>query len=312
LRDGYYSLDWYDLPNTKKSHHSIWWEPEYDIPFGNALGPAYQLTRSGVTIWRRDFEGGSVVLNPNSTSFGPSIPDSLPIVPGWEALLIPDGQFYFPDVTPPGRVTDLRLTQVWADSVELEWHNPGDDGFTGQAASLVIRRSTAGPLTDANFTSGQRLLPAISPEGAGTVQRTIFRGLVPGTEYWFALRHIDEAGNAALVSNNTAAVAGAQTSGVPAPRATVPALGTASPNPFAASIVATILAPEAGAPIRLIVLDAAGRQVRTLLDGRHPGGSLPATWDGRDESGRQTPSGVYFLVLTSGATTDVRKVIRSR
>ncbi|HEX7878279.1 MAG TPA: putative glycoside hydrolase [Candidatus Eisenbacteria bacterium] len=312
LRDGYYSLDWYDLPNTKKSHHSIWWQPEYDIPFGNPLGPAYQLTRAGVTIWRRDFDGGSVVVNPNAMSFGPSIPDSLPIVPAWEAMLIKDGEFYFPDVTPPARVTDLKLTRVWADSVELEWHNSGDDGMTGQAASLVIRRSSAGMITDANFTQGVRLQPAVSPEGPGTVQRAVFRGLVPGTQYWFALRHIDDSGNAAPVSNNASAVAGGNTSGIPAPRPTIPALGPASPNPFNGSIAATILAPEAGTPVRLTVLDAAGRQVRTILDGPHPGGSMVADWDGRDESGASSPSGVYFLVLTSGATTDVRKIVRSR
>lgn len=312
LKDGYYSLDWYDLPDTKKSHNSIWWESEYDIPFGHALGPAYQLTRSGVTIWRRDFDGGSVVLNPNATLFGPSAQDSLPLIQGWEAVLIPDGEFYVPDVIPPGRVTDLGVTQVWGDSVELQWTNAGDNDFQGTALSMVIRRSSVGPLTNANFTTGVKIQPPVSPESGGTLQRTIVRGLVSGTHYWFALRHVDESGNGALISNNCQITAGGALSGVP--EAPIVPLGfdAPNPNPFVGSMVVGVMAPSAGQSIRVAVLDAAGRQVRTLMHGAHPGGRMELAWDGRDDSGRNTPAGVYFLVLSTDATIDVRKIVRSR
>ncbi|MDZ4806615.1 MAG: putative glycoside hydrolase [Candidatus Eisenbacteria bacterium] len=312
MRDGYYSLDWYDLPNTKKSHNSIWWEPEYDIPFGAAIGPAYQLTRNGVTVWRRDFDGGSIVLNPNATQFGPSLPDSLPLVRGWEAALIRNGQFYFPDLTPPARVSDLAVINAWSDSVELQWTNAGDDDFQGTAASLVIRRTPNGPLTDANFTTGVRLQPPVTPESGGSIQRAIVRGLVLGTQYWFALRHVDESGNGSLVSNNPSITAGGGLSGVPVP---VPArwgLETPSPNPFVGSMVVGVLSPDAGEMVRVSLLDAAGRQVRVLLDGPHPGGRLELAWDGRDAAGRMAPAGVYFLVLTNGPRTDVRKIVRAR
>jgi hypothetical protein len=313
LGDGYYSLDWYDLPDTKKSHHSIWWESEYDIPFGNALGPPYQLTRSGVTIWRRDFEGGSVVLNPAFTAFGPSIPDSLPLVGAREAKLIPAGEFYFPDLIAPARVMDLTITQAWPESLEIQWTNVGDDGFEGSAVSLTIRTSVAGPLTDANFSTGKRLLPAVAPDIAGEVQRTTIRGLTSGTLYHVALRHGDESSNWAPVSPNASIVVGPGVSGTPGGGASTPVLlGVPAPNPSRGRVTIPFSgSPEAGA-LSVTILDAAGRLVRTLHQGTHPGGLVDLEWDGRTSSGAAAPSGLYFAKLEGDHTRSVRRITLAR
>jgi len=71
-----------------------------------------------------------------------------------------------------------------------------------------------------------------------------------------------------------------------------PAFLAAEPNPFHRS--ATIrfsLAPEAQAPVRIVLYDVAGRIVRTLA----PAGRESAIqWDGRNSAGRLLPPGVYF------------------
>ncbi|MBK6897807.1 MAG: hypothetical protein IPH09_00555 [bacterium] len=55
---------------------------------------------------------------------------------------------------------------------------------------------------------------------------------------------------------------------------------------------------RAAAPVRLVVIDARGRQVRRLLDGgQHPAGPTDLVWDGRDDTGRPASSGVYTFVL---------------
>lgn len=55
---------------------------------------------------------------------------------------------------------------------------------------------------------------------------------------------------------------------------------------------------RAAAPVRLVVVDARGRLVRRLLDGgHHPAGPTDLVWDGRDDTGRPAPSGVYTFVL---------------
>jgi flagellar hook assembly protein FlgD len=53
--------------------------------------------------------------------------------------------------------------------------------------------------------------------------------------------------------------------------------------------------------LRLQVLDPAGRTVRTLHDGWGAAGDGHARWDGRDDGGREVPSGVYVLRITAEA-----------
>jgi flagellar hook assembly protein FlgD len=47
----------------------------------------------------------------------------------------------------------------------------------------------------------------------------------------------------------------------------------------------------------LAVFDAGGRRVSTLVHGHLEGGPQVATWDGKDETGREVPSGLYLLRL---------------
>jgi hypothetical protein len=49
-----------------------------------------------------------------------------------------------------------------------------------------------------------------------------------------------------------------------------------------------------------------------LEEGRHPGGTLYRTWDGRDEAGLDVPSGVYFVRLETGAGAIAKKVVLLR
>ena len=46
-------------------------------------------------------------------------------------------------------------------------------------------------------------------------------------------------------------------------------------------------------------IDIQGRLVKVLADGRMGEGFHTVSWNGRDETGRQMSSGVYFYVLQS-------------
>jgi hypothetical protein len=91
--------------------------------------------------------------------------------------------------------------------------------------------------------------------------------------------------------------ADAPTTDLPTPR--VSQMMAASPNPFAPATELRFALSNAAAlePVSLVVIDAAGRQVRTLVDGSLEPGQHQVAWDGRDESGRDAPSGLYFAVL---------------
>lgn len=61
-------------------------------------------------------------------------------------------------------------------------------------------------------------------------------------------------------------------------------------------------------PVRLDVLDPAGRRVATLVSGTLPPGTHERVWDGRDARGRALPAGLYFLRLQAGGRAEVTRV----
>ena len=179
LGDGYFSLDasWDD-------HKSLWWEPEYDLYLGAPLGPAYSEVNGSVTIWRRDYEAGMVIVNPNNIS-SPRTSD-LPFVGPWDAYIGPP-----PDLDAPEAVTEIAAQPVAADSVLLTWTAVYDPGGSGVASRYDIRRATweitAGPPWISAPVVEQNLVPL----QAGKAETLGIGGLEPETAYWFVVRAID-------------------------------------------------------------------------------------------------------------------------
>lgn len=202
LRNGYFSLDW---SSNGVAHNSLWWEPEYDKPIGTPLGAPYQATYQGQTVWRRDFTNGSVVLNPNYTSFGGSPPDSLPPIGYLDAAIMLRTEFWHPDVTPPPPLVDLSVASSWPDSIMLQWTNVADDRPTSRVTNMSVRYSLA-PITDSNFYQASRVFPPPVPGPPGTTQTVTIRELTPNTTYFLAVRVWDEFGNGSPMSNVTSGI----------------------------------------------------------------------------------------------------------
>ncbi|MBD3220690.1 hypothetical protein GF314_05565 [bacterium] len=76
-----------------------------------------------------------------------------------------------------------------------------------------------------------------------------------------------------------------------------PALTLAArPNPFNPRTTLHLSSPTAG-HARLVLYDARGRLVRSLLDREIPAGERTVGWDGRNRAGREAAAGVYLAVL---------------
>jgi len=65
------------------------------------------------------------------------------------------------------------------------------------------------------------------------------------------------------------------------------------PNPFNSSTIIRYSLP-AESYVSLKIYDAAGREIRTLVDETVPRGIHSVTWDGRNEAGAPVPSGMYL------------------
>jgi len=82
-----------------------------------------------------------------------------------------------------------------------------------------------------------------------------------------------------------------------------------SPNPFNPITTIRYAVPTGGGDVTLEVIDVAGRVVRRLVDDYRGEGEHGATWNGRDEQGREVASGVYFYRLTAPKTELTRKML---
>lgn len=110
-----------------------------------------------------------------------------------------------PDVTPPGRVTDLRVLQRSAMAAWLLWKAPGDDEDSGRASAYDVRRARY-LITASNWPATEALSALRAPKRAGQPESLLVNGLVEGVEFHFALRAVDEAGNESRISNPTSIV----------------------------------------------------------------------------------------------------------
>jgi hypothetical protein len=83
------------------------------------------------------------------------------------------------------------------------------------------------------------------------------------------------------------------------------------PNPFITSTRVKFLLPTP-APVRLVVCDAGGRLVSTLVSGILGAGHQSASWDGTDGTGRAVAAGTYFFHLDAAGRSETRRVVLIR
>ena len=80
------------------------------------------------------------------------------------------------------------------------------------------------------------------------------------------------------------------------------------PNPFNPSTTITFTLPERST-VDLVVYDAQGRRVRTLVRGTAAAGVNEVAWDGRNSAGETVASGIYFYRMRVGSDVFTRKML---
>jgi hypothetical protein len=80
------------------------------------------------------------------------------------------------------------------------------------------------------------------------------------------------------------------------------------PNPFTSSTLIEFFTHREGS-VKLIIYDAKGRHVKTLLDAHMSAGWHTEEWTGLDDDGGRIATGVYFYRLVVGNRVQVKKVV---
>lgn len=104
------------------------------------------------------------------------------------------------DLVAPDEITDLKFLSATSATATLEFTAPGDDGKIGAASRYDVRYST-GPINGSNFDSANPANITKAPNVAGTKEQVTISGLDGGVEYFFAIKVLDEVGNASKLSN---------------------------------------------------------------------------------------------------------------
>jgi hypothetical protein len=84
------------------------------------------------------------------------------------------------------------------------------------------------------------------------------------------------------------------------------ALHPAYPNPFNPSTTISFDLPEV-ARVRIVIFDALGRVVESLVDGRWSAGRYTVLWDAKS-----APSGMYFVRMEAGAVSQTKRIVLSK
>jgi len=111
------------------------------------------------------------------------------------------------DLVAPAVVTDLiRIPgSTTYESVELQWTASAedwDDPSSGSTFYYDLRYSTDGPISNGNWDTATSVDGEPSPQSPGVTESMLLMGLSGATQFHFALKVIDESGNASDVSNN--------------------------------------------------------------------------------------------------------------
>lgn len=108
------------------------------------------------------------------------------------------------DSIPPAPITDLSASIPTSNGITLQWTAHGDDADSGRAGSYDIRYALA-PLDSTSFLTATRAANRIAPQPPGALETFEVLGLNFNTTYYFAVKVVDEQGNASPVSNSPSA-----------------------------------------------------------------------------------------------------------
>jgi predicted CXXCH cytochrome family protein len=184
--------------------------------------------------------------------------------------------------------------------------------ITAQSGASLVTLDMSTP-TDADFkyfAVYRSTTPGFTPSGtplATTADVQYIDGAVTvGQMYYYKVTAYDFAGNESGTSNevNIMVTSVGNGNGIP----TVFALRQNHPNPFNPSTTIQYDLPQA-AQVTINIYNSLGALVTRLVDQQQSAGSYSIQWDGKDQSGNNVASGIYFYKMEAGSFTAMKKML---
>ena len=122
-------------------------------------------------------------------------------------------------------------------------------------------------------------------------------------------RYLDMAANSTLLLVEGRGITAVEETDAPLPHSF--GLDQNYPNPFNASTLIRFSIAASG-PVRLVLYNALGQQIRVLIDEELKPGYRQVVWDGKNDQGRSVASGAYFYHLESGGRERTRSMVLLR
>ncbi len=110
------------------------------------------------------------------------------------------------EFSPPATINDLKAVAVTETDFLLTWTAPGDDWMEGTASEYDIRYGRFA-ITEENWSTSSLVDGEPLPKPAGNPDSFTVAGLQPNTNYYFAIKAIDDVGNQSAMSNLSPALA---------------------------------------------------------------------------------------------------------
>jgi hypothetical protein len=198
----------------------------------------------------------------------------------------PYGESYQYSDLPPN-VPDSLAGRAMGDSIVLNWRFNSEADFS----NYLLYRDTVSGFEPSVFNL------VAEPDTSHYADFDI----VPGYDYYYRISALDNQGNESGYSDEleviTTGIWGQE--GADLPRITT--IETSYPNPFNTGTTIIYSVADLGpipAQINIDIYDIMGRKVKTLVDERKEVGIHKIVWRGRDDSGHDCPTGVYFARIT--------------
>ncbi len=200
------------------------------------------------------------------------------------------------------RVAHIPVLEERSDPVEIEAFAEAHSGGTITTAELVYRRDGGSWTTTPLVAQGGGQFAATIPQPTAVTSTDYYVQFEDDTgrsegmprvapNHWYTFQHAPDPASADVPSRNNEP--------------------STFPNPFHTSTTFAFELAHADA-VQLDVFDASGRQVRALFSGEGLAGRNEIRWDGRDDSQRMLPAGVYYFRLRAAGIQYSRPVQLTR